>query len=100
MISAPPSSRARTNWCVASSDGSPAVMYATIPTSPAERSCAKRLEIRVALMDEGGIRCPLRLKQALIGVHVLVAAAGEIEDDEVGGFELWDSLNEACYRVG
>ena len=36
-----------------------------------------------------------RLKQALIGVHVLIAAAGEIHDDEVAGFELWQALDEA-----
>src|SRR5580692_756104 len=94
ITSAPASAKARTNLCVASSDGSPAVMKATMPSSPAARSSAKRFEMRVefwaALVIGVG-----RLRQPLIGVHVLVPAAGEVEDDQVAGLELRQALNEA-----
>ena len=49
MTSAPASANARTNLCVASSEGSPAVMYAMMPNSPEARSSAKRWEMRVGL---------------------------------------------------
>src|SRR6266404_315695 len=94
ITSAPASARARTNLCVASSDGSPAVMYATMPSSPAARSSAKRFEIRVEFWDALVIAVG-RLKQPLIRVHVLVAAAGEVEDDQVAGLELRQAFDEA-----
>src|SRR6266478_2838239 len=49
ITSAPASASASTNFSVASSDGSPAVMYATMPSTPELRSSANRLEIRVEL---------------------------------------------------
>ena len=36
-----------------------------------------------------------RLKQAGIGVHVLIAAAGKIEDYQIGGFELGKTRDES-----
>src|SRR6266403_2455128 len=94
ITSAPASARARTNLCVASSDGSPAVMYATMPSSPAVRSSEKRFEIRVEFWDALVIDVG-RLKQPLIRVHVLVAAAGEVDDDQVAGLELRQPFDEA-----
>ena len=41
-----------------------------------------------------------RLEQTLVGVHVLIAAAGEIEDDEVGFAHFGDALDEAGYGMG
>src|SRR6266481_6131557 len=54
-----------------------------MPSSPEARSSAKRLEIRVKLGEAAAIACGKRLEQTGISVHVLVAAAGEVEDDEV-----------------
>ncbi len=34
-----------------------------------------------------------------VGVHVLVAAAGEIDDYEIAGFELREALDQASYGV-
>src|SRR6267378_7609490 len=99
ITSAPASARARTNLCVASSDGSPAVMYATMPSSPAVRSSAKRFEIRVEFWDALVIDVG-RLKQPLIRVHVLVAAAGDVDDDQVAGLELRQPFDEARDGVG
>jgi hypothetical protein len=69
-----------------------------MPSSPAARSSAKRLEMRVELGAEAIIGLA-RLKQAFIGVHVLIAAAGEIDDDEIGRLELGEALDEAGQRV-
>jgi hypothetical protein len=41
----------------------------------------------------------LRLKQALIRVHVLVTAAGEVEDDQVAGLELRQAFDQTGDRV-
>src|SRR5258708_36556952 len=84
MTSAPASASARTNFRVASKEGSPAVIYATMPSSPEARSSAKRLEIRVKLGEAAAIACGKRLEKTGISVHVLVAAAGGVENDEVG----------------
>src|SRR5260370_29428424 len=54
-----------------------------MPSSPEARSSAKRLEIRVKLGEAAAIGCGKRLEQTGISVHVLIAAAGEVEDDEV-----------------
>src|SRR6516162_3039789 len=99
MMSAPASARARANLCVASSEGSPAVMYATMPSSPSSRSSAKRLEIRVELA-RALVMVFAGLKRAFIRVHVLIAAAGEIEDNEVGWLELRQAFDEAGDGVG
>src|SRR5258708_23869372 len=74
-------------------------MYATMPNSPAARSSAKRLEIRVEFCSPLVIGVG-RLKQPLIGVHVLVAAAREIEDDQVAGLELRQTFDEARDGMG
>src|SRR5437762_4114624 len=55
MTSAPASAIAATNFSVAAKEGSPAVMYATIPISPDSRNCAKRQAIRDGRWDSGGI---------------------------------------------
>src|SRR5271154_286806 len=88
ITSAPASANAKTYCSVASSEGSPAVMYATMPSSPLSRSCAKRREMRVELAGVfvmQFVSCDMRqrLEQALIGVHVLVAAAGDVQDYQV-----------------
>src|SRR3984893_2528844 len=36
-----------------------------------------------------------RLKQAFIGVHVLIAAARQIEDYQIAGFEFWEARDES-----
>src|SRR5579863_8367316 len=95
MTSAPTSARARTNFSVASREGSPAVMYATMPSSPDSRSAAKRLEIRVELEVARGIVFQQRLEQAGIGVHVFVAAARDVEDYEVVSGHFGSALDEA-----
>src|SRR5258708_12959516 len=69
-------------------------MSATMRSSPAARNSAKRFEIRGEFWDKLVIGVG-RLKQPLIGVHVLVAAAGKVEDDQVAGLELRQALNEA-----
>src|SRR5258708_33102291 len=65
-----------------------------MPSSPAARSSAKRFEIRVDFWDALVIDVG-RLKQPLIRVHVLVAAAGEVDDDQVAGLELRQPFDEA-----
>src|SRR5260370_17663009 len=78
ITSAPASASARTYFSVASSDGSPAVIYATMPSSPETRSSAKRLEMRVELdgptgigfreslkIRAGGSKCPCPCRRAL-----------------------------------
>lgn len=55
MTSAPDSARARTNFSVASREGSPAVMKATTPISPEARSSWKRREMREAIAEVGFI---------------------------------------------
>src|SRR5690242_7976291 len=51
ITSAPASASAITNFSVASSEGSPAVMYATIPSSPASRKTRNRSWILVFNSD-------------------------------------------------
>src|SRR6266436_2728209 len=86
-----------------------------MPSSPEARSSAKRLEIRVKLGKAAAIACGKRLEQTGLSVHVLVAAAGEIEDDEVvlahareafdepgdgvRGFERRDNALGACEKT-
>src|SRR5579863_3359509 len=100
MTSAPTSARARTNFSVASREGSPAVMYATMPSSPDSRSAANRLEIRVELEVARGIVFQQRLEQAGIGVHVFVAAAREVEDDQVVSGHFGCALDKPRDRMG
>src|SRR5260370_3700194 len=69
-------------------------MYATMPSSPAARNSAKRFEIRVRFWDKLVVGVG-RLKQPLIGVHVLVAAAGKVEEEQGAGRELRQAQNEA-----
>src|ERR1700686_4902546 len=84
MTSVPASSSASTNSSVASSEGSPAVMYATIPISPTARSVAKHFSIRLGCAAEMLIIYYREsLEQARVCVHVLVAAPGQIENDQV-----------------
>src|SRR5580693_5434886 len=96
MTSAPASASARTNFSVASNDGSPAVMYATMPSSPDSRSSAKRLELRVELEAATVIIFRQeRLEQPRVSVHVLVAAAGQVEDEQAVLAHSGDALDEA-----
>src|SRR5271168_3336761 len=99
MTSVPASARARTNFSVAASEGSPAVMYATIPSSPDSRSAANRLEIRVELEVAKGIVFQQRLEQAGIRVHVFVATARKVEDDQVVGGHFGNAFDQTCNGV-
>src|SRR5580704_9156013 len=101
MTSAPASASASTNFNVASREGSPAVMYATMPSSPDARSSANRLEMRVELELATVIGVwKERLEQAGVSVHVLVATAGEVEDDEAVFTHFGDALDQAGDGVG
>jgi len=64
-----------------------------MPSSPDSRSAANRLEMRVELEVAKGIVFQERLEQAGIGVHVFVAAPGEVEDDKVVGGEARQTLD-------
>src|SRR5712692_8906674 len=64
-----------------------------MPSSPFARSSAKRREMRVELEGAADIVLQKRLKQARI--RVLVAAAREIEDDEVIGRHSRHAFDEA-----
>src|SRR5713226_9214878 len=97
MTSAPASASARTNVCVASSDGSPAVMYATMPSSPRDCSSAKRRAMR-DVFATAVIEVRSGSAHPRVGVHVLVAAAGEIHDDEIVFRESGQALDEAGER--
>src|ERR1700682_2321341 len=66
-----------------------------MPSSADWRSSAKRLEMRVELEGAVDIIFEERLKQAGVRVHVLITAAGEIEDDEVVLGKLREALDEA-----
>src|SRR5947209_4320941 len=65
-----------------------------MPSSPAARSSAKRFEMRVGLAATAFIIWT-RLKETFVGVHVLIAAAGKIEDDQVVFGKLRQALDEA-----
>src|ERR1700674_5230512 len=71
-----------------------------MPSSPEARNSAKRLEIRVVLEDAAAMVCGKRLEQTGVSVHVLVAAAGEIEDDEVVLAHAREAFDETCDGVG
>src|SRR6266481_837995 len=87
IISAPASAAARTIFSLASSEGSPAVMKATIPSSPDSESSRKRRGILVSgrfAGRPGECACAdfemAGSDMAGEGFHVLVAPAGEVED--------------------
>src|ERR1700741_4229609 len=70
-----------------------------MPSSPAARSSVKRFEMRVEFWGALVIgNC--RLKKPLISVHVLVAAAREVKNDEVAGLEPRQAFDEAGDGVG
>src|SRR5713226_3689067 len=67
-----------------------------MPSSPDARNLPKRFEMRVELEATRVIMVwKERLEQAGVSVHVLVAAAGEVEDDEVVLLELRKALDQA-----
>src|SRR6266481_6439575 len=70
-----------------------------MPSSPEARSSAKRLEIRVKLGKAAAIACGKRLEQTGISAHVLVAAAGEVEDDEVVLAHAREPFDQTCDGV-
>src|SRR5712691_4413496 len=55
--------------------------------------------MRVELEGAAGIVSQERLKKARICVHVLVAAAREVEDDEVVRSHSWQTFHETRYGV-
>src|SRR6266851_1961251 len=72
-----------------------------MPSSPDARNLPKRFEMRVELEATRVIMVwKERLEQAGVSVHVLVAAAREIEDDEVVFLELRETLHQAGDGVG
>src|SRR6266851_9999254 len=72
-----------------------------MPSSPDARNLPKRFEMRVELEATRVIMVwKERLEQARVSVHVLVAAAGEIEDDEVVLLELRQTLDKTGDGVG
>src|SRR6266403_2257446 len=128
MTSAPASAIAKTNFSVAANEGSPAVIYATIPISPESRSSAKRRVMRVvrctsALIlecnrltprandspqnaqfrkrvtnggnEQGPELSGFFAEGAGVSVHILVATARDIDDDQVFARELRRALDEA-----
>src|ERR1700675_2930759 len=96
IISVPASSSASTKSSVVSIDGSPAVMYATMPISPAARRVAKHFSIRFGRVAEMLIIYRESLEQARVSVHVLVAAAGKIEYDQVIFMQRRKAFYQAC----
>src|SRR5216683_5587800 len=72
-----------------------------MPSSPDARNLPKRFEMRVELEATRVIMVwKERLEQARVSVHVLVAAAGEIEDDEVIFPQLGQPFDQAGDGVG
>src|SRR5271170_1364385 len=87
ITSAPASAAASTIFSDASSDGSPAVMYATRPSSPASESARKRRPIRPSALAPGVCVAAVDLGMAASGIaresfHVFIAAAGKIQYDD------------------
>ncbi len=73
-----------------------------MPSSPAWRRAAALGDARGVGSSSHFIRCNIlpevaetaqSLEQAIVGVHVLVAAAGEVKDDEIIARHFWRALN-------
>src|SRR4051812_7359048 len=85
MTAAPASASASTNFSVAASDGSPAVMNATRPISLCWRSSAKRRAMRVVEGAAGVAEVFMRgggSENARENLHIFIAASGDIHDDK------------------
>src|SRR5579863_598404 len=80
--SAPASAAASTIFSLAASEGSPAVMYATRPSSPLRESSRNLVAIRPAACVSRDAVCCAASDIARKHIHILVAAAREIEDHD------------------
>src|SRR5271170_3407315 len=88
ITSAPASAAASTIFPVASSDGSPAVIYATSPSSPASASSRKRRPMRPSDFPASAGTPEVGLGIAASDIsresfHIFVAAAGNIQYDDL-----------------
>src|SRR5271156_5926612 len=88
ITSAPASAAASAIFSVASSDGSPAVMYATRPSWPASASSRKRRPMRPPVFPASVCAAEVDLGIAASdiageSVHVFIAAAGKIQYDDL-----------------
>src|SRR5580704_16717918 len=100
ITSAPASAAASTIFSVAASDGSPAVMYATRPISPASESARNRCAMRpvgfgavTAVCDDAKFSDIAREN-----IHILIATSGKIQDYEFVFFHAWRAANQ--FRQG
>src|ERR1700723_2267170 len=101
ITSAPASAAASTIFSVAAREGSPAVMYATRPISPASESARKRCAMRPAGFGGATAVCDEAKFSDIAreNIHIFIAAAGKIQDYEFVLLHTRRAANQFRQRV-